>query len=208
MAVSGILLFGFIIAHLLGNLQIFEGPEKINSYAKFLRSIPGPLWTARIGLIAIVLVHIVSAFKLTAKNRAARPEPYAYKTTVQAPWASLHMFDTGMLVLLFILFHLAHYTFGLVQPQFAHLTDAAGNPDVYTMVINGFRNPWYAAFYILAMCGIGFHLSHGIYSFFQTLGVTHAVVMPAVKRAAPLIGWAIAAAYIAIPVSVLAGVLK
>ncbi len=208
MAVTGIILFGFVVLHLLGNLQIFGGPVRINSYAKLLKSIQGPLWTARSGFIAAVLIHIAAAIKLTKINMESRPVRYAVERTVQASWASLHMFDTGMLVLLFVLFHLAHFTVGVVQPEFAHLTDPAGNPDVYTMVVHGFQNVWYSIFYILAMCGVGVHLSHGIYSFFQTLGLSHSWLTPLIKLAAPIIGWSLAIGYIAIPVAVLSGLIN
>ena len=208
MAISGILLFGFIVAHLIGNLQIFQGPEKINAYAAFLRVTPILLWIARIGLLVLVTIHIVTAIRLTRSNHEARPVPYAVQHTVQANWGSLHMFDTGVLILLFTLFHLAHYSFGLLQPELARLADVSGDPDVYSMGVIGFRNVWYAFFYIIGMCALAVHLGHGIYSFFQTLGLTHPVLMPLIKLSAPLIAWVIALGYISIPVAVLTGVLS
>ena len=208
MAISGVLLFGFIVAHLIGNLQIFQGPDKINAYAAFLRVTPILLWMARIGLFVLVTIHIVTAIRLTRSNHDARPVPYAVQHTVQANWGSLHMFDTGVLILLFTLFHLAHYSLGLLQPELSRLTDGSGDPDVYSMVVLGFRNIWYVFFYILGMFAFAVHLGHGIYSFFQTLGLTHPVLMPLIKRSAALIAWAIALGYISIPVAVIAGVLS
>ncbi len=190
MAVSGLVLVGFAIGHLVGNLQIFSHPDKINGYAQFLHELGPLLWVARIGLLVAAAVHIWAAVVLTLESRRARgPNPYGVNNTIQATLASRTMRWTGFVVLAFILYHLAHFTLGGVQaetfkaklPQYRLTQDyhVAGLPvvaagtevlDVQSMVIFGFQNPVVSAFYILAVGLLSFHLVHGADSLFQTLG--------------------------------------
>lgn len=208
MAVTGLLLLGFVVAHLLGNLQLFLGQEAFNAYAHFLKTTPELLWPARIGLLAVFIIHVVYGVKLRAENRAARPVDYAYQATVQAPVASLYMLETGLVILVFVLLHLAHYTLGLLQPEFYHLVDAKGRHDVFAMAVHGFQTPTYSIFYILCMLGLGAHLSHAIGSAVQTLGGAHPRTREMAFKAGRVIGWGIALGYITIPVSVLLGIIS
>jgi len=207
MAVSGIALILFVVGHLLGNLQVFLGQEVFNDYAEFLKSIPGPLWAARIGLLVMLVLHIVSAVKLKQRNRDARPERYQHEDTVRASLASRTMFLTGVLILAFIIYHLCHLTWGVILPDNYSRLDGQGRHDVYTALVLGFLNPAVAASYIFFVAVLGFHLSHAIASFFQTLGFNHPRYTPCIERAGSALAVIIALAYISIPVSVYAKVI-
>lgn len=208
MAVTGVLLIGFLFAHVAGNLQIFEGPEKINAYGAMLREMPMLLWTARGGLLVVFLVHVFVAFQLRAGNRDARREPYAFEATVQATVASRYMLETGLVVFFFVLIHLMHYTLGLLQPEYFHILDSKGRHDVYSMVVHGFLNPAFAGAYIFAMLMLGMHLSHAISSLLQTLGWYSTYSTPVAQKAGRVIAWLLVVAYISIPVAVQLGFLR
>lgn len=184
-ALTGALLTGFLIVHLIGNLNVLAGPDAVNGYAKFLKDLGPVLWIARGGLLTIFLLHVVLALWLAKRAWAARPIGYSFKSTIQATWASRTMPYTGLVILAFAAFHLAHYTFGaietvsarsvhtkkLVQSNYLDLVDEHGRHDVYTMVVLGFSNPIVSAIYVVAMLLLFFHLKHGIGSVFQTLGL-------------------------------------
>jgi succinate dehydrogenase / fumarate reductase, cytochrome b subunit len=191
MAVTGLVLIGFIIGHLIGNLQVFQDPDHINGYAQFLKNLGPLLWVARIGLLVAVVIHIWAATVLTLENNAARGgEPYRVKHTIRATLASRTMRLTGYVVLGFVLYHLAHFTWGAAQSAtfkenlkhytmqheyrvagFPVVDGGAQVPDVHSMVILGFQNPLVSGFYILAVGLLSFHLLHGFDSLFQTLGL-------------------------------------
>jgi succinate dehydrogenase / fumarate reductase, cytochrome b subunit len=203
MAVTGFILFGFVVGHLLGNLQIFLSPEKINQYAASLRTFPTLLWCTRITLLLAVVLHIGSSFQLWALQRAARPIPYVKKVNLHSTYASRTMVWSGPILLAFILFHLLHFTFGTIHP---------GGPfveyNVYNNVVTGFQVWPVSLFYILAMIMLCFHLYHGLWSLFQSLGFSHPVYTPWLKRFAKVVALLIAAGNISIPVAVLAGFIK
>lgn len=204
-AVTGILLFLFLIAHMSGNMLIWQGPDAINGYARWLRDHTSLLWTARIGLLAIAVIHVTFTILLTLQNRAARPERYARETTVQAGWSSLNMIWTGLLVLAFILYHIGHFTLHAVDTGAMAVDPATGMVDVYAMVTTGFRVPWVAGSYLAAMVLLGFHLVHGVKSLFQTLGWNHGTINPVVRVVTPLLAVLIAAGNCAIVLSILLG---
>lgn len=205
MAVTGLAMVGFIVAHLLGNLQIFISPDKFNTYAAFLKSLGEILWIARLGLIAMVVVHVTTAIALVKENNAAKPIGYRVASKYQATTASLYMFHSGMILLLFIAIHLLHFTLGVVQPQFANLFDSQGRHDVYSMVIYGFQSLPYAIFYIIAMLCLGLHLSHAISSMFQTIGISGPKITPLLKKASQALSIIIVTGYISIPLAVISG---
>jgi len=189
MGLTGLGLTGFVFAHMLGNFQVFSGPEPLNSYAAALKHMAGLLWTARIGLLAIFVLHIAYGVKLWAANRAARPVLYHFKKYREASLASRTMLWTGLVILAFVLFHLAHYTFFWVNPGFADLRDDAGRHDVYRMTIYGFRNPLVSLFYIAALALLAFHLSHGFQSLFQSLGLNHPHWEGLLRGASLVVAW-------------------
>lgn len=189
MAVTGLILIGFVIGHLVGNLQIFSAPDKINGYAHFLQSLGPLLWAARIGLLVAVGIHIWAATVLTLENHAARDVKYSVKHTIRATLVSRTMRWTGYVVAAFIVYHLAHFTVGIAQagtfktalPPYTMTSEyhiagfpvvAAGTEvhDVHSMVILGFQNVLVSVFYIIAVGLLSAHLLHGTDSMFQTLG--------------------------------------
>lgn len=182
MAVTGFFLFGFVLVHMLGNLQIFLGPEALNSYAEHLEDLPFLLWPARLFLLTTLIVHMTVGIQLAIENKNARGlVPYAVKNTVQASVASRTMVMSGLIIFAFIVYHLLHFTWGVTNPEFFHLTDTKGREDVYSMVVLSFRNVYISAAYIFAMAVLCLHLSHGIPSFFQSLGFNDEKWMPKLK---------------------------
>jgi succinate dehydrogenase / fumarate reductase cytochrome b subunit len=190
-AITGAALVGFVLFHMIGNLKMFSGPESINKYAYFLKHDLGALiWVARGGLIALFLTHIGLALRLKARTSAARPVGYQVQRMAQASVPSKTMLGTGLVTLAFVVFHLAHYTFGWIHGtevdgrvvNYLDLRDDQGRHDVYKMVIAGFSTPWIAALYLFCQLLLFLHLSHGIASSLQTLGL-HG------KRFAPVARW-------------------
>ena len=180
-ALTGVGLTLFTIFHMIGNLKMFQGQDAVNHYAYFLKHDLGVLiWVARAGLLTIFLIHLVLAIRLKLRSAAARPIKYQFPGSVQATFASKTMVWTGIVVGLFIIYHLAHFTFGLVntvtiapghEVNYLDLRDAKGQHDVYSMVVAGFSHPAIALLYVLAQLALLIHLSHGVQSSFQTLGL-------------------------------------
>jgi len=208
MAITGAGLFLFVIGHLLGNLQIFLGPEAINRYGHFLQTTPEILWPARIGLLVFVAVHIWASISLTLENRAARGTRYEVKEVVDASLASRTMIWSGLIILAFVAFHLAHYTLMVVYPGFRDLRDANGWHDIYRMMIIGFSNSWVSGFYVLSIGLLCIHLGHGVGAMFQSLGLKNQTYTGAIVRFSIIAAAIIFLGYISIPLAVLAGVLK
>jgi succinate dehydrogenase / fumarate reductase, cytochrome b subunit len=203
MAVTGIILFGFVIGHLLGNLQVFEGPAKLNAYGAFLHSIGEFLWPVRIILLIAVTLHIVATVQLALRKKRARPVEYSVKKAIASSYASRTMYWSGPIVLAFIIFHLLHLTAGYIHPGAAYI---AG--DVYHNVVSGFQVWWVSISYIVAVSLLGLHLRHGLWSMFQTLGIHQPQHTVRFKKAAMVIALLITLGYISIPISVLLGLVK
>lgn len=201
-ALTGLGMVGFLVAHLTGNLLIFAGPEALAAYAKGLRDYPVVLWGMRIGLIVMTLLHVTVAIRLNVANRSARPVPYAKKTFMKASLPSRTMVLTGLLILAYVGFHLAHLTFRVTSEEIA----AHGPWDVYNMLVTTFRHPAVSITYILAMLVLAMHLSHGVSSLTQTLGLNHPKYNPLLRALGPGLGLLLAAGYISIPVSVWLGI--
>jgi succinate dehydrogenase / fumarate reductase cytochrome b subunit len=203
MAVTGVMLFGFVIAHLAGNLQVFEGPAKLNAYGAFLHSIGELLWPARIILLIAIALHIIATVQLALLKKQARPVGYSRKQAINSSYASRTMYWSGPIVLAFIIFHLLHLTAGYIHPGAAYIEG-----DVYHNVVAGFQVWWVSAWYIFAICLLGLHLRHGLWSLFQTLGVHQPQHTALLKKAAMVIAVVIVLGYISIPISVLLGLVK
>lgn len=228
MAVTGVVLIGFIVGHLVGNLQIFQEPDHINGYGAFLHGLGPLLWVARIGVLVAVGVHLWAATSLTLENQRARGADYGFKHTIQATAASRTMRATGYIVLAFLVYHLAHFTLGAAQsatfkenlPRYTMQGDyriagflvikagTAEVPDVYNMVIRGFQHPVVSACYIFAVGLLSFHLLHGIDSLFQTLGCRSARWSAALRKVALIFCVGYFLANLAIPGAVLLGKLQ
>jgi succinate dehydrogenase / fumarate reductase cytochrome b subunit len=171
MAVTGLGLMIFVIAHMTGNLLIYGGRDALNAYAHGLASHPGLLWPARIGLLAIFAIHMFFALRTWQENESARPIGYVRKNYDEANWASRHMMLTGVVILLFIVYHLLHFTFGVIDPSNFKYAHEPKQGDVAAMVIAGFRQPVISVIYILAQIFLGLHLWHGGSSWLQHLGL-------------------------------------
>lgn len=205
MAVTGVILLGFVIGHMAGNLQMFlpNGPEAMHEYALMLRALlhGAGLWIARGTLIVAAILHLWAAASLTIESRAARPVGYRKWEPQASTLSSRTMRVTGVLLLAYIIYHLLHFTFGTVHPDFVHL-------DPYHNLVSAFRAPVVAWGYVAAMLLLGLHLNHGIWSMLRTLGVSHPRYMRAIRVAAAGLTVVIVLGYIAIPLGVQFGVLR
>ncbi len=202
MAVTGLIGVGFVVGHMLGNLQMFQGAAKMNAYAAFLKSLGGLLWLARATLLAAVVLHVVAAVQLTRQKRAARPVAYAQGTQWEvSTFASRSIRWGGTLLLLFIVFHILHFTTLSLFPGYSHT-------NVYGNVIAGFSKWWVSLLYLVSMAALFLHLYHGVWSSPRTLGAVAPSRNPLARRVAPLIAILVYLGFSAIPAAVLLGVLK
>lgn len=203
-ALTGLMMVGFLFAHMLGNLQMFEGRgetaelTKMNQYAALLKSEMSLLWIARLGLLAAVITHIIFTIQLTRLNRAARPISYSNKKTYSSI-QSRAMFWGGLFILFYIVYHLMHFTIGNAHP------DLFRGHDVYQTVVDSFQVPAIAIVYILAMITLFMHLSHGVQSLFQTLGMNNPIHVRAIKCIGFGLSVIICGGFISIPVGVWMG---
>jgi len=208
MAASGIILVGFVIVHAIGLLKFFTGAEHFDEYSVFLRTVGAPalphyyaLWGLRIVLLAAVSVHIWAAYMTTRQSHAARPIPYAHKDTIQASYASRTMRWGGVIILIFVIYHLLHFTTGQAHPDFV-----PGDP--YHNFVSGFRVWWVSAFYILANLALGLHLYHGVWAMFSSLGVTHSRFENWRRGFATVFAVIVTLGNISFPLSVLLGIVR
>ena len=206
MAVTGLILFGYVFVHMLGNLKIYQGADKVNAYGVFLREVGDPffapeqaLWIVRIVLLLSVVLHIVAAVQLTQMDWASRPVGYAAsRKDVVASYASRTMRWGGLILALFIVYHILHLTTGTAHPSYVH-------GDVYGNMVNGFRVWYVSAFYVAAMVALGLHLYHGIWSTIQTLGWRHARNDDFWRNVALVFAVLITVGNVSIPLAVLTG---
>lgn len=207
-AVSGVVLVAFVVGHMIGNLQIFLGPDAINRYGAFLHASDELLWAVRVVLLAMLVIHVVATVQLRMENRAARPVRYQTPRYVRATAAARWMLLSGLMVLCFVVFHLLHFTVQSIDPAFLTLHDAKGRHDVYRMVVLGFSNKLASGFYIVGVGLLATHLNHGFQSMFQTLGLNTTKLAPGLIRAAQVVAWVLFLGYAVIPVAVLTGLVK
>jgi succinate dehydrogenase / fumarate reductase cytochrome b subunit len=208
-AITGVILILFVIGHLLGNLQIFLGPDWINGYSQHLRDLGPLLWAIRLFLLCTVVIHIYVTIRLAIENRRARPEAYMDREYVKATFASRHMVMSGLIILAFLIYHLAHFTFRKTDARFALLKpDPLNHYDVYSMMVYGFQNYLVSGFYILGMWLLALHLSHGSSSFFQSLGLNNRTLTPRLAFGGRVFAWLLFVGYTSIPIAVLLGLIK
>ena len=205
MGVTGFIAFGFVSGHMLGNLQVFIGQDQMNSYAEKLQSLGPALWGIRLFLLATLVIHVWYGIKLKLEAWAARPISYRNANTIKATLASRTMIWTGLIIFAFFVYHLLHYTVRVTNPEFASLTDPMGRPDVYTMVILGFSSVPVSIFYIIAVGLLSYHLSHGVASMFQSLGLNTDKWQVRLHRIAWIATVLLFAGYASIPLAVLTG---
>jgi succinate dehydrogenase / fumarate reductase cytochrome b subunit len=221
MAVTGLLLVGFVLGHMLGHLQMFgpDAREHYNAYAHFLQSLGEILWAMRLGLLAAVILHIFSAIQVMRRNRAARPIQYEMLKSQASSFASRTMRQSGVILMLFIVWHLLHFTImsaadtGFKDPAtgLGPLYNLKGQmvPDVYGRMVFAFSNrPVITAIYVACVGLLGLHLSHGISSAVQTLGVQNQTYRPFTRKAGPAIGLLVFLGFACVPIAILAGIIK
>lgn len=201
-AVTGLGLTAFLVVHLLGNLLFFKGAQPFNEYAHTLKSLPMLVWSARLGLLVFFVTHIALAIQLKRQNFAARPARYAFENTVQATTASRSMLISGSIVLVYVIYHLAHFTLGITHPDHFALRDSQGGHDVYQMVKLGFQDARVTGFYLIAMAALAFHLSHGFASVFQTLGLSNPKNNGALRKIATSVAGVLFLGFSSIPIYV------
>lgn len=201
MAVTGVVLFGFVVGHMVGNLQLYMGAEQLNHYAEFLQSKTALLWGVRLVLLFCVSVHILAAVQLWLRNRAARPVKYRVFNPPAVDYAARTMIWSGPIIAVFIVYHLLHFTVGTAHSEFVR-------GDVYRNVVVGFSDPLVAGVYILANILLAVHLYHGLWSLFQTLGWDHPQLSPLRRVVAVVFAALIGAGNVSMPLAVLAGIVK
>jgi succinate dehydrogenase / fumarate reductase cytochrome b subunit len=204
-ALTGLVMFLFVIGHLAGNLQFFVGPEAINNYGQLLRTSPELLWVIRSFLLLALVLHVVFTLWLVVDNKKAKPQKYLMQASVQVKPSTRLMSISGILLLAFIVFHLAHFTTQNVDPSYTGFHDDKGRHDVFRMMVAGFSNPLYSAFYAVAMVFLCSHLSHGAWSWMQTVGLRTKKVAEPSSRGARILALILMAGYLSIPASVLFG---
>jgi succinate dehydrogenase / fumarate reductase cytochrome b subunit len=206
MAVTGLALLGYVIVHMLGNLQVYKGPEPLNAYAKMLKSMPALLWTARLLLLVIFAAHVYLGITLALENRAARPVGYVRFQYEQNSVATRTMLLSGLVILAFVIFHLLHFTLGAVQHDtFVQEIRKKDPPDVYNMVVLGFQNPLITLSYVIAQLFLGLHLYHAVPSMFQSVGLKHPKYNTVIEKLGLVVALVIVIGNVSMPLSILFG---
>lgn len=202
MGATGFVLVAFLVVHMLGNLQIFIGRDVFNKYSALLHTSEELLWVVRVALIGSIALHVLAAYQLTMRDRAVRPVPYTKRVPQAATLASRLMRIGGMVILVFIPVHLLNFTTGSWNPAFVR-------GDVYGNVVYAFTDwPWLAVFYVVAMAFVGFHLYHGAWAMFRTLGLAKPSANPMERKAVAAVAWAVALGFVAIPTAIVLGLLR
>jgi succinate dehydrogenase / fumarate reductase cytochrome b subunit len=207
MAVTGLLMVLFVVGHLLGNLTIFAGADGINAYAEKLHQLAPVVWGTRIVMGVAVLLHIVLSIQITMENSQAKPDKYAVSRSLRATFASKNMIWTGVIIGAFIAYHLAHFTFRVTPSDLVLQNDFQGRFDVFTMVAASLKTAWIGIVYVIAMVSLFLHLSHGVQSLFQTLGLSNGAMLPRYGLAGKVASFIFLVGFGAIPVAILAGFL-
>jgi len=203
-AVTGVAMVLFLVAHMVGNLKVFKGPEALNHYAELLRVVPELLPAFRIGLLVMVGLHILATVQLTAQNRGARGVSYAAHSKQRSTAASRTMIFGGIAIALYVVYHILHFTTRDVHQALVPYD----HHNVYANVVKSFQNPMIAGVYLLAQVALFFHLTHGIQSAFRTLGVSHPRYLELTTKGGHALAAIIVLGFMAVPLAVLAGIVK
>ena len=207
-AVTALLLILYVLGHLVGNLQIYLGPDRINAYAKFLHDLGPILWVIRVFLLVAFVIHIAATIQLAQENRLAKPQKYAVAGYQRSTMASRTMIVSGLIVLCFVIYHLLQFTVQVTDPEFREVHDSIGRHDVYRMLILGFRHPLVSLFYVIALFLLTTHLSHGFSSVVQTLGINNRKIANFISTGGQILAWVVFAGYVSIPVTILLGLIR
>lgn len=206
MAITGLLMILFVVGHLLGNLTIFAGPDGLNAYAAKLHELAPVVWGTRIVMGVALILHVVLSIQITLENSAAKPDRYAVQNSLRTTFAGKTMIWTGVITAVFIGYHLLHFTFR-ITPNLVLGEDAQSRFDVYTMVVSAMGSALTALVYIVAMISLFLHLSHGIQSAFQTLGLSNAKLLPRWGILGKVVSAIFLVGFGSIPAVILAGIL-
>ncbi len=208
MAVTGQILVLFAIAHVIGNSTIYFGA--LNAYAEHLHALAALVWANRMVMLAVISIHLYFGISLTLENMEAKPEKYAVKKSLRTTFASKNMIWTGCAIGVFLVYHLLHFTFQITDPATAASVnlDAAGRPDVFAMVLAGFQSALITLIYIVSMAALLLHLSHGIQSSFQSLGLNNEHALPFFEKTGQVMAYVLFIAFISIPVIIVIGIMK
>ena len=206
MAITGLMLLAFLVIHLFGNSLIYVG--WINAYGEALHSLPPVVWAFRLVMLCIIAVHIYFGVTLTLENNAARPAAYAVKKNLRATFSGRTMIWTGLLIVVFLVYHLFHFTLRMTNPDISNSLDALGRLDVFKMVVLSFKNFAISGIYIAAMIALGLHLFHGVQSFVQTLGLNSDKSLPCVEKTGQVVALILYAGYVSIPLVIILGILN
>ena len=209
MAVSGLLLLLFVLQHLVGNLKVFGGQDAFNAYAEFMQSLGLIKWGVRFGLLGLLALHVASAVKLRARNAAARPSRYAVSKPYASTWYGRTMFVSGVLVLVYLTYHIAHFTVEIVNYQDLTVRGADGllHRDIYTNFVRSLSNPVIGGFYILGNIALAFHLGHGASSMLRTLGWSQGRFRSVLEKVGPALGLAVGAGNVSMPIACMLGII-
>lgn len=210
MAITGLLMLLYLIAHLLGNLLIFKGPSGINAYASILRDLGIFLWLIRITMLTAFLIHVTFAIQLTIENYKARHVPYKLKKNLSSTFASRNMIWTGIIIAFYLIYHLLNFTFPVINPDLSAIRnlDVFNRPDIFKMVFMNFHKLSVSIIYGIALIALAFHLSHGIQSLFQTLGLNNEHTLPVMVKAAIIVSLILLMGFLSIPTSISTGLLR
>lgn len=208
MAITGQLLLLFVIIHVIGNFTIYFG--LLNDYAEHLHALSLLVWANRVVMLILFSLHVFIGITLYLENHAAKPDVYAVKKSLRATFSSKNMIWTGLLIGAFLIYHLLHFTIQVTNPEISAKMnlDAMGRPDVYRMVVRSFQNLIISSIYVLAMIALGFHLTHGIQSSFQTLGLNNERTLPVITRTGAITAFILFMGYISIPILIFIGIMK
>ncbi len=204
MSTTGLALVSFVCIHLLGNISLFSGPDGINTYAKMLHSLGPFLWVVRLIMAAALALHMVFGILLTLENRSSRSQKYAVNKHLSATVAGKYMIWTGLLIALYLGYHLLHFTVQVIMPEFSagRNLDALGRPDVFSMVVHSFQHTVVSVVYVTAMAAVGLHLSHGLQSMIQTLGLNNERTQPIMVKIGAAAALVLFLGYVAIPAGI------
>ena len=208
MTITGQMMLLFVIAHMLGNSTIYF--SKLNAYAAGLKALPLLLWLFRIFMAVMLGIHVFYGIVLTLENWKAKPQAYAKTTYLSATFAGRYMIWTGSIIAAFVVYHLLHFTVQVIYPQFSAIRnlDNLGRPDVFSMVMKSFQQLPVSALYIIGMIALLLHLTHGIQSSFQTWGLENERSFPFITRGGTIAATLLFLGYVAIPIVIVAGILK
>jgi len=208
MAVTGIVLVGFVCVHLLGNSSMFVGADAINAYAQKLHSLGPFVWVFRLVMLVAFALHIAFGIQLTLENKAATPEANVQVKRLKTGFGAETMIVSGLVMLAFVIYHLLHFTVRVTNPEIYVPLGGDGMVDVYFMVVNGFKSVLPVIIYLAGMLFLFLHVSHGFQSLFQTLGLSNDKSLPATGMVSKLVGFVLLLGYIAIPLSIVFGCIK